>query len=593
VRILRHLKQDGVRKIASFVPWGQFEGDITHQLKKFLQLAAAEGVEVSLIVSHEPALCASAGGAPKDLLQAPSAKVQATKEGRAPEVATLTTVAGPAKVLTLRARATQARYEQYLARLESSLADWIKLDPKLRRFVRLISTSGAQKYLRPKTLPGAGSRVFQGICADFSGEAEVLFRQELDRKRAHPDFFSLGEKQFRMEWETRCIERQRARAQNTLQRNSRDASLRLPLEQIELYRPEIDPYVSDLVQAQWSEPRITPSRKFAELLWEVGLRSSSFEGEEISNWIFWNTGGAFSRLTLQERCFLLVLSMLQVTESGGAVLVKPEEWSRLPQGFRDRWTALHSLGSMRPLRREVVRWVPCIWSDGDRRMENFEATRCSSLTRILKDPEVRVIVVDPGIFLDEEQVKKLLSWVRVSEHRSLVLPEAWVELAKHVPGIYCGDEEAPTWGSVWSEVMGRSKLRDRSRLVQSDRDPEAIEVARWCESGPEGNENVLLEFLINFSGVSKGVTVAYRDPVAIENGEFDRLSASGAGLSAYSDRFQLEVPPWGVLPLRVRGLGEEARERRLALETEALTQMQPEEMAKVQLEGFDRGGHEA
>jgi hypothetical protein len=58
---------------------------------------------------------------------------------------------------------------------------------------------------------------------------------------------------------------------------------------------------------------------------------------------------------------------------------------------------------------------------------------------------------------------------------------------------------------------------------------------------------------------------------------------------AESNRFELETPPCGVLPISVNGLGEAGREKRVAGNLAGLTSKHAEEAAANELAGFQMG----
>ena len=103
-------------------------------------------------------------------------------------------------------------------------------------------------------------------------------------------------------------------------------------------------------------------------------------------------------------------------------------------------------------------------------------------------------------------------------------------------------------------------------------------------------------FVFNGSRSAVAAEIRFENEVAISDlsALLSRIGGKGAGtesddVEAESNRFELETPPCGVLPISVNGLGEAGREKRIAGNLTGLTIRAAEEAAASELAGFQMG----
>ncbi|NDD90711.1 hypothetical protein EBZ37_01310 [bacterium] len=576
VERLDSLVQKGVSEIVSFVPWKAVEADISHLLTRFLQAAADRKISVSLVVSPELGIGYPNSGIPRDVLQKPEclaldADAQPSIVISAPNSHALPSLLSPEFL---------KRYQSYLQRVDHFLGDALKRGGAgvLER-VRLILTGSYWKYYRTARLSVASA--FDGPAGEFTPAALIQLRNRVEQRFSEQEFCEPSAASANR-WKTKSMEdinrrwfmqqsedQFRARASQFFNRKS----LSIPVEQAEFFTPEVD-----------------PSFHYSRALSLMSGAKAEFSklSEAAGSWLHWSGAGSFSSLSAQEKQFLILKGLLLLGSQSGGVLVDLEDWFSLSEAFRRRTDSLaRSLaqGDYR-LRQRVCYWNSHLWSSGGSLWTELRA-RLGSLSQMVASEEllrsdagsdIDLLVVDPSVIMTGSQIIRLLSWTRrgrvTAIPRSLLYTErARLELQRILNGEIRTQRLDLHVGLPFElYAMGEGKLvvYDAHALEKSDspevsrqfiqslmgladiKNPCAMSDSRLQVIGLERRDGGRGIFILNPLSKVLASELVFPNEVAVED-LAQRLDgdSNSAGENFKAQRFHLEIPPCGVLPLQV------------------------------------------
>ncbi|MBU6375618.1 MAG: hypothetical protein KGQ59_06445 [Bdellovibrionales bacterium] len=591
VERLDQLIQRGVSEIVSFVPWQAVEADISHLLSKFLQAAADRNISVSLVVSPELAIAYPNSGIPRDVLQKPEC-LALDADGQP-----LVVISAPNShaLPSILSAEFLKRHQSYLQRVDHYLHDAVKRGgAHVLHRVRLILTGSFWKYYR--TPRHSVFSAFDGPSGEFTPASLIQLRNRIEQRFSEQEFCEPTAASSNR-WKTKSMEEINRRwfmQQSEEQFRSRAAqffnrkSLSVSLEQVELYTPEVDPsFHYSRTMSLISGAKADFSR-LADLVDEAGQRHSQVSGDAVGSWLHWSGSGAFASLSTQERQFLILKSLLLLGAQSGGVLIDAEEWFSLSESFRRRTETLaRSLaqGEYR-LRQRACYWNSHLWSSGGNLWSELSG-RLGSLSQMIASDqylqseaagEIDLLLVDPTVIFTGLQLTRILSWTRAGRVTAIPRSLLYTEKARHeLQRILSGDlrtERLDLHVGLPFElhVMGQGKLvvYDAHALEKSD-SPEVArqfiqalmglaEIRNPCAMSDERLQVIGLErqsggrgiFILNPYQKVLASELVFSNEVVIEDLAHQ---LEGASLDDREDfkaqRFHLEIPPCGVLPLQV------------------------------------------
>lgn len=606
VERLDDLLQKGVTEIVSFVPWQAVEADISHLLTRFLQAAAERRIAVSLIVSPEVGITFPNSGIPRDVLAKPECLALDAENQPSMVVSSPSSHALP----SLLSPEFQKRYQSYLQRVDHFLVDAMKRGgPGVLERVRLVLTGSYWKYYRsPKN---SVLSAFAGPAGEFSPSAGIQFRNRVEQRFSEQEFCEPSPSSANR-WKLKSLEdvnrrwfmqqsedQFRVRASQFFTRKS----LPIPVEQVELFSPEADPaYQYSRVLSHIAGAKADFS-KLSSLVDEAALRHSQVGGIPTGPWVHWSSTGAFSSLTAQEKQFLILKGLLLLASQSGGVLIDIEDWYSLSESFRRRTESLaRSLaqGDYR-LRQRAYYWNSHLWSSGGG-LWNELRSRLGSLSRMIASEEMLrgesgtdadLLVVDPTVVFTRSQLVHLLAWTRggrvTAIPRSLLYTErARLELQRIIQGdlqsqrmdLHVGipfelhtmgegklvvydshalekSESPETYRQFIQSLMGLAAIKNPCTMT----DPRLQVIGLEKRGGGRGI------FILNSQPRVLDSDVIFPNEVLIEDlgQQLQEAAVEGESSGFSSQRFHLEIPPCGVLPLQVMDVQwEDELERRQA-----------------------------
>jgi hypothetical protein len=626
----------GVTNVTTFVPWQAVESDISHTLTRFLQAAAERKLTVSLILTPEVGVHFANSGLPKDLFSKPENTARHTHGGAVP-------VALPPNAFPLPSLAAPEftkRYHNFLSRIDSLLADLGRAQPQLLEKVTVVLTGSYFKYYRAPhdSAPGA----FGGSAGDQSGCAAVAYRQRLEQFYAQREFTD-PTPAAAARWKTRALEEVnrrwfaqhsedvfRSRSTQFIRRKATSVKLR----PIELYTPEADPafsysnFVQLVTGANGNFPRLS------SLVDEAATRAAAAgEGSEAAPFVHFTGLGSFRTLSDSEKQFLILKSLLLMGGRGGGILVDESEWFALSRSFRTRAEALaRSLAQAElRIRTRALYLAPHLWSgagtlwDELRSRAGHGARLVSSVDLVTRDRSAEIAFVDPSYILTRDALARLAGWARGG--RVLVLPRtplyteaARAELAEALEAggqaleISLGVPyrlhrlgegrlvlfDVPEGASMRGEALASWQTFLASALsVAGVQAPCSLSDARLDAIPLDRREGGAGLFILN--GTSRPVAADLLFPTevcvsdlatsfAMGPREPQAAAAGGPAPVVPANRFALEVPPCGILPISVDGLDRDFEERRAALLTSEVLKTHAETAAANELAGLGSGG---
>ncbi|MBS1960799.1 MAG: hypothetical protein JST04_01180 [Bdellovibrionales bacterium] len=639
---LNQLMRQGITHIASFVPWQVAENDISHSLTKFLQMLADRKMSATLILSPEVGVHALYGGLPKDL--AKNSEIQARNRDEQPAVSVL-----PPRIFafpSLHAKEFTTRYHGFLTKLDGMIGDLGRTQPELLESLQLVLTGSFFKYYRPAS--GSQLAAFRGANGDRSNAAELAFRAELDQCANLREFMAgqgivpkakENEPFFRAQFQTNAEEHFRI-AQS---RQVRKRSVGVDVAQAELFTPEADPSLAYSNLFQLTARGMPDFPAFDRMIAEAATRQAMVGEARAAPVLHWTGFGPFTRLTDSEKQYLILKSLLLLGSRGGGLLLDEEEWFSLSNAFRKRVELFAETLLARELELETKAFCLTghLWSDGKavaqpggsaaggkdsaslfwpelRLTLDTQARLIASPEALAWEEESKIVFVESNVILTVEKWRKLVAWAEAG--RVLVISKQ-----QPMSGAVRADFEAAVrtrtkldlnigtryfvYGAgegklVLFEPIPSSRPSEWKRFVASmlslahatpemgANDPriDLVCLRRGLAQG-SGRAGV---FVFNGSRSPVSTEIRFENEVAISDLStvLSRLGGNGdpeASDAAESNRFELETPPCGVLPIAVNGLGEAGREKRIAGNLAGLTSKHAEEAASSELAGFSTG----
>ncbi len=600
---LDELLRRGVTQVGTYIPWQVAESDISHtnMLTRFLQAAAERRINVFLILSPEVGVHYPNSGLPKDVILKKENMAQHSDSG--PVVTNL-----PPNLFNLPslfASEYNKRYYSFIGRIDGVLSDLAKNQPGLMKNVTAVLSGSFWKYYRS---PRASSQSpFGGNCGDYSPQATQSFRQRMEHFFSQREFMDPTPSAAN-QWKMRSLEEInrrwfyqhsedvfRSRSCQTLRKRSSG----LRLLETEIFTPEADPstvYTNFLQMISGGAADFTKLSAFVD---EAAQRASNGGISPTVPFIHWTSMGGFRLLSDSEKQFLILKSLLLFGGQGGGILLDDSEWLSMSSTFRARTDALAqslSQGDLK-LKNRALYLSPHLWSYHGILWEELSKEvgphmrMVTSMNLVTREQNAHLLIVDPAMILTREMVQKLLAWAKAG--RIVVMPRNpfYTELAKT-------ELEQSLVKSKRIEVdMGFTyrlyALEDGKLLVYDVPGPSALkgeplsswqsftksilsiaEVENYCQASDPNLTLIPLErdgdglavFVLNGTRQKVAADLIFTNNVQIG----DLGAALAGGRPAYSvgpdgsiseppvvalaNRFTMEVPTLGVLPLSVDGL---------------------------------------
>lgn len=579
-RLDEFLRQ-GVTHLVSFIPWQSFESDITHSLTRFLQALSERKMTVAFIVTPEVGVHYPFSGIPKDLFSKPENTARHFQNGviaalLPPHVFNLPSLISPEFL---------KRYYGFLAKLDGFFSALHKSEPQVLTGVTTILTGSFWKYYR--SAKDSITHPFGGVAGDYSGFSGVGFRQFLELFYSQKEFQEPNSS-VANRWKSHLIEGLNRRIfyqhSEDVFRNRSTQFLRrksLPVQclQFELFTPEADPSLSYYSFLHHLTGTKADFSRFSGVLDVLATRAGGGIEDAVLPFVHWSGLGPFSSLSDSERQFLFLKSLILFGSRGGGVLIDAEEWFSLSQTFRTRAESLGrqlASGGLRLVNRALF-LTPHLWSDGGNLWEELnrlsapEAIAVSSIDSIVQEQEAKFAIVDPSFVLTREVVSKLVHWAR--RGRVVALPRSpfYTEAARleveqmlgrrdfmeiKVGLSYRlqteGDGKILLYDLPSSQVSGAESSSLWGAFLKSTLSIAGITPV--CSLTDERLKTISLDFqnprkrcIFVFNGEIRPVSasVIFSEPVCVTDFFSSQQSSVAPAL-----RFSLDVPPFGVLPLK-------------------------------------------
>lgn len=439
----------------------------------------------------------------------------------------------------------------------------------------------------------------------------------------------------------------RGRTLHSVRRKATGASVR----EIELFTPEADPGLMYNQFLQMVSGGHGDFARLSAYVDEAASFASMGGANPAASFVHWTSLGSFSSLADSEKQFLILKSLLLLGGAGGGVYIDEREWFSLSQGFRTKAEAFArsiAHGEL-VLRTRALYFVPHLWSSAGPLWREFsdrlgaEARKVASLDLLLKDREATVLVVDPSTIVTHEMVRKLAAWARSG--RIVVLPRTplYTEIARaelellfatpvggtafapptleldlgvryrllplgdgklivhDMPTTASGATSAGAWERFAGALLGLAEIKGYCRI--SDSRLAFIPVSR-PQARPEDGLGL---FILNGTRRPIQADIVFPEAVAVSDLAVT-VSASApppapvaqvghavrapsamepSESPARAQRFGMEVPPCGILPLSVAGISSsDAYDRFQAALIAESTRLNMEAAALSELPGF-------
>lgn len=634
---LDELLRKQVTQFATFIPWQAVESDISHTLTRFLQAVADRRMNVYLIITPELGLHYPNAGLPKDIAANSENKALHSQSG-----SIITTMPPNFYSLpSLFAPEMSKRYYNYLTRMDSFFADLNRFYPDLMNYMTIVLTGSYWKYYRSPT--GSSHSPFSGMAGDYSSHASLAYRQRIEQFFSHREFLDPNPSSANR-WKVRSLEEINRKwfyqqSEDTFKTCSYQMIRRksgLSVAELELYTPEADPGMAYSQFLQMMSGGHADFSKLSKMIDEASYRCSYAHTSIGSPFIHWSTMGGVKNLTEPEKQFLVLKSLLLLGGQGGGLLIDEAEWFNFSSNFRNRAEAIGRALKQGELqfRNRALYLTPNLWSNASTLWDELSsrlgasARMVASLNLISKERFANLLVVDPSFLMTQETVHKLITWARAG--RVLVLPKnqlytesARVELEKvikstqgmevdlgltyHVSALGDGKlvvydvpdrfslkgEHISAWQTFLTAILSLSEIESLCKVSDS----------RLSVIPIERNQTNLAVFILNgtrrqiVADIFFPTDVQIEDLGAVLSRAATKLSSQGKSrallesenhsVTPRANRYTLEVPPFGVLPLAVEGLNlVDVRERQLAAMSYAETQQNVLTAANTELPGF-------
>ncbi len=601
---VNELVQEGIRSVASFVPWQAFESDISHGLSKWIHVCTEASITLTLIPTPELGVHERFSGIPKDLFSGAS---NLAKDQHGQSIANFT---GPAPFLLPSLQSVEVRKKLlgYLGRFHVFLSDLGRTHPKTLAKLEVLTTSSFWKYYR-----ALGENVtdpFGGACFDASDASVLHFRKWIEEHFQQSEFtghLSQSESVQRIQyWKSSRFDRRnreqfsqisesqfRVRVMQTLDRNPS----KLRVVPVELYSPEADPSIQISTVLQGLAGGFADAHRLGSLLDSYLAGYSGSSATEYPPYIYWTATGGFRRLSDAEKQYLFLKSLLQSGIQGGGVLIDHSEWAGFSQAFKSRVDHLsRSLKSRRyHTERKVLYLGNHLWSRNEywrevSRRAGRTAQFAANSEVFIHDTLSRVLILDPSCTVDRAVLRDVLGWLR--EGRTVCFPKRalYSDSAKKVlddlirrarrsyrleiglpyelldfpkgkfliydlPEEWAAEKKLEHWQLFLESVFALGEIQSICRVS----DPR-IQVIAFHKKMGEGRGLAL--FLLN--GSSSRIMTELLFPVEVHLSDLAlslKTNEESASTATRGERFQIEVPPSGVVPLFVEGLSDDKHDQ--------------------------------
>lgn len=546
-RKLDRLVNAGVESVATFVPWLHFEKDIAHTLRHFLMAAAERQLPVTLFVVPEAGLPTDHGSIPRDLQE----KIQPLRDWTHIDVPGIPDPFSGEVVKRILA---------HVRRVHGVLSDVAREYPRLGRALRVVVSGGYWSTMQP-------DRARTGL---MLLQAEQRFRDKVREIFAQPL-----------------------------------TGLRDPLDQIsaELWIPELD---ADYARAAMMSRLVGGRADFSKLV--RSLARASFRahscGKSRGLWIYFSRAGSFRTLSDAEKQSLILNSATAAGASGGAVMVDEQDWLQLSSAFRSKAEWMARVG-VQPAHR--VGWLVSHRSLAASEMSHAIRRKFEQDAALLVDDREfvqsfssRLLMVDASAQVTAEQVQRWSLWVQsgrmlVLSSGALMDPDAraWVEQCfskapKRMDLTQGGHFRVAHLGEgKWVYVEGTLNPAVLDVMLPALGEMAQVQPQVVCEG--EGIRWAMFR-VGQEAGHALLVSNTQRKPVktqirfAREVEVTDLMTRDAAKLT---QTLELDVPPFGMLPLWVSGLDHVDIERWVAAQESSQLRVSVDAMAGITLEGFD------
>ena len=617
---LDDLLRSGITNIATFVPWQAVESDISHTLVRFLHAVADRRMSLSLILTPEVGVHYPNCGLPRDV-SSKADRLAHSVDSKPVNIAL------PPNIFSLPSLSSSEflkRYYNFLSRIDSLLADLSRTQPYLVQSVTAVLTGCYWKYYRSARYSALDP--FHGSAGDYSPAVSVQYRQRVEQFYSQKEFsdptpFSANR------WKTRALEDVnrrwffqhledlfKSRSSQFVKRKAAN----FKLKHFELFTPEADPGFAFSNFFQVVSGSGGDFSRLSSLVDHTATRMSHYSDKATVPFIHWTNIGAFRSLSDAEKQFLILKSILLAGSRGGGILIDENEWLSLSHMFRSRAEALSksiSVGDLW-LKNRVLYLTTHLWSDGgifwNQLQKNLGANvrLVSSLDLVLRDHESSLIFIDPKYIFTQEALTKLLGLA--SSGRVVVMPRTplFTEAARsELEAVLAAGGSMQLSLGVPYQIQptgdGKLILFDPPESTRTE-DLESVNsfvasvlavanLSKYCSSSDSRLNLIPLEkrdggiglFILN--GTTRKVTadLLFDGEVTVSDLAASFAAARGGQEQVVpSVRFSLEVPPCGILPLAVDGLGIEAEERRAAAVNAEVLKENIMEAAVSELPGF-------
>lgn len=627
---LDDLLKKGISQIATFVPWQAVESDISHSLIRFLQAVSERRMSLHLILSPEVGVHYPNSGLPKDVVSKKENTAQHCQSGPVP----VNLPPNSFNLPSFFAPEFHKRYSNFLGRMDGFFYDLSKNQPSLLKGVSVVLTGSFWKYYRSPLASSQSS--FGGSAGDSSTNAAVAYRQKLELFYSQKEFMDPTPASANR-WKTRLMEEMnlrwfhqqsedvfRNRSMQLVQKKQSD----LKIFEFELFTPEADPSLAYSNFLQMVSGTHADFSKLSSLIDESATRGSSVQNSRGFSYIHWTTMGGFRMLAEPEKQFLILKSLLLLGGQGGGVIIDEAEWFNFSPQFRTRAEALaRSLNQKEfEMRNRALYLVPHIWSSYGTSWDVLShrlgggVKMVSSLDALVQEKYSQLVFVDPSVIFTQETIQKLMAWAKGG--RVVVLPKSllYTEAAKieleqglaetkrievdlgltyslHALGegklvvyeasaqLSLKDEPVSSWQSFLNAVLSISEIESFCRLSDS----------RVSYIPLEKKKEGYALFVMNSTRKAVTADIIFNSDVQIHDlgeilSEKSLEKSEAENKPTPANRFTLEVPPFGVLPLSIEGLNwVELRERQLAALEAEKTRENAQKAAESELPGLDLG----
>ncbi|MGK5090230.1 hypothetical protein WDW86_21995 [Bdellovibrionota bacterium FG-2] len=628
--------------ICSYVPWQAVESDISHSFARFLTAITERRMSVSLIITPEVGVHYPNSGLPKDV----AGRAENTAQHCDGGAVVMNLPPNRFAVPSFFAPEFTKRYYSFLNRMDSLLAEMGRAQSSLLSGVNVLFSGSFWKYYRS---PLASSQeALGGSAGDFSNTAGVAYRQCLEQYYSQKEFMDPTPASANR-WKTRAMDETNRlwfyqqsedvfRHRSTQMVRRKACSVRV--EEVEIFTPEADPGYAYSAFLQMIAGGHADFTRLSSLVDEMVTRSSWGAAGATAPLMHWTSVGGFRTLSDSEKQFLILKSLLLMGGRGGGILLDEQEWFSLSQTFRSRAESLaRSLlhGEMKLKTRALYLtshlWSAPgpLWGELSERV-GYGMKMVSSLDAVVSEQEAQFLVVDPSFIMGRDVVSKLTSWAKSG--RTVVLPRSWlytewarsqleltavqqvqkIEMDLGVPyrvhGVGQGNlviyeipqkgtlprEMKAAWGVFVNSLLSMAEIHNYCRL--SDSRLSVVPLDR-------GEGNMAL-FILNPTHRKIAADLIFPAEVAVSDLAVSMSVAQGEALHAGpasgrdpghdshlpvpAQRFSMEVPLCGILPLAVGGLSYgDVRDRQAACATSESLREGLARVVDSELPGFDSG----